>query len=229
MTKQEILSAISQRLGDSTSGFEDPILSNIFDQVIAEMASRDCIRSLRKTATFTFTDSVRGYDTQTLTGLTGTDWPMDFVSLIVPSWGPSYGMLLRKSEEEFLQWRLEHTDTDGNPVTSKPRIWCLTPNEQTLQVDPVPGADDVPPTDGVEAIYIAPPTVLALGDDLTEIRREFIPVIIAGAVKYGARFQDETLNDVPQATRDFETGMLRMRGQAQRDRGRTYRSTYRDY
>lgn len=220
MTKNEILTAAGQRLGDASTTFLQDVLSPIFDQVLAELAANDCLNnSLRRTATYSFVADQRDYSTMTICGL-AMDYPLEITKLLVPTWGAG-GFLRREEEYNFDRWRLTNTDSDGNPVTGQPRIWRLYPNDRTLQVDPVPSADY---EDAFEVLYLAPPTALGLSDPIAEIHAEHMPVIIAGMIRYGFVFQDETLGfDAQTAPQFFELGMLRMKARLQRESGRPKR------
>lgn len=240
MTKLEVLTQAGQRLGDTTTDFL-AILAPIFDEVRRELALHDAIRPLRQTATGTFVVNQQNYPTDTLTGMGTGVFPMDVVRLIVPAWGSGFGtwwpwygndtlsigngILSRLSPEEFVAFRLLWTDSSGNNVANIPRAWTLYPNEQQLQICPVADDDHL---DNFEVEFIAPPATLANGDTITDVHLEFIPVLIAGIIKYGAFFKNETNVDVGAATRDWEIGIIRMKTQAQRQRGRAYRSLYRD-
>ena len=226
MTKLELITRVGERLGDTSADFLT-ILGRVFEDVLAELAANDCIKSLRKTATFTFTANTMNYDTRVITGLAAGHYPMDIISLRIPSWQYA-AKLERFSEADFDNWRSIYTDSVGVAIPGAPKGWRLYPNDQQLQVIPVPRAQDVI-TNGVEILYLKPPAALASGDTITEIRDEHIPALIAGMRKHGLVFQTETLQDLPDAIREFENWKIRMRGEAQRERGRAIRTRYRDF
>jgi hypothetical protein len=227
VTKDDVVAEVARRLGETSADFQ-VLLGTIFDRVLDELASHDCIRSLWRTATFSFVANQRTYSTRTISGLASPHYPRDFKRIIVPAWGPVEGYIVRVKEESFVQFRLGSTDTDGANVTGRPRVWCLTPNEQTMAFDPAPGADDVL-ANGVEALFLVPPNALAGTSPIEEVRQEHIPAIIGGMIKHGLVFQEETLVDRPGAIRDYELMIIHMRGEAQRERGRATRMAFRDY
>lgn len=224
MTKTALLTEIGQRLGDTTSGFLT-ILGNIFDQVLRELAARGAIRSVRQTATFTFTENTQNYSTRTLSGLSSPNYPLDIVQIVVPAW-QSQGYLRRVNDEQFERWRLAYIDESGSPIAGQPQVWRLYPNETQLQVQPVPDGDST--SDSVELEFIAPPTALSGSDAITQVRQEHIPYLVAGCVKYGAPFQDETRMDMRTALLEFEQGIRIMKAEAERKRGMTIQARYRD-
>lgn len=229
MTKTQALTQIGQRLGDTSTAFL-AVLSPIFDEVLRELALHDAIRALRKTATFTLVADQRDYDTATICGIP-TDggvaqYPIDLMRLTVFSWGLGLGELDRVTENEFMRYRLASTDDAGVPVSGRPVRWTLYPNETNLQVDPVASADYAV---ACEVEYIAPPATLADGDDITELRLEYVPVLLAGCIKYGAVFKNETATDMNAAMNDFAVGIVRMKTQRDRRRGMEYRTDYRDF
>lgn len=226
MTRDALIALVGARLGDTSSAF-DTVLEDYFDRVLEELAANECIRSLRKTNTTQFTASTATYSSRTICGMSSPDYPVDIIRLLVPAWGPTAGRLIRLEEEQFLLKRLAFTDSTGAAVTGQPMYWCLYPNDQQLYVTPTPSSSYVV-TNQLEVHYIAPPTVIAGGTDITEIRREHIPVLIAGMVAHGANFQDETLPDLKTARQQFEVGMARMKGLNHREHGRGYRTAYRD-
>lgn len=242
MLKSAVLFQVGQRLGDTTTA-NLAVLSPIFDEVIRELSLHDAIRSVHKTNTFTFVVNQQNYNTSIITGLSASApyvYPIDIVRLLVPAWGAGFGtwwpwagdgisvgngILTRLSPEEFVQYRLLWTDRDGVNVANTPRAWTLYPNEQQLQICPVADSDHL---EDFEIEYLSPPTTLADGDDITEIHLEHIPVVLAGCLKYGAVFKNETQVDMAAATRDWEIGIIRMKTHAQRRRGMAYRTEYRD-
>lgn len=226
MTKQDVLTEIGQRLGDTSSGFQG-VLAPIFDEVIRELSSHDAIATLRRTHTFNWVTNQRDYNTQFVTGLTGNDYPIDVIRFVVPAWGNQEGFIERVSELEFEGYRLANTDSSGNPVLFRPAMWRIYPNQTNVQFDPVPDVYSTGFT--VECFFLAPPTTLGLNDPIVEIRLEHIPFIIAGCVKYGLVFQDETIIDRNTAIQDFEMGIIRMKTQNQREKGRGSRTVYRDF
>lgn len=227
MTRNALITLVGARLGDTSSAF-DTVLEDYFDRVLEELAANECIRSLRKTNTTQFTASTATYSTRTITGMSSPDFPVDIIHLLVPAWGPLTGRLVRLEEEEFLRKRMGFTNSDGTAIEGQPAYWCLYPNDQQLYIAPTPSASYVV-TNQLEVHYIAPPTAIAGGTDITEIRREHIPVLIAGMIAHGANFQDETLPDLKTARQQFEIGMARMKGLAHREHGRGYRTAYRDF
>lgn len=234
MTKQDLLTQIGQRLGDTSAGF-NTILSPILDEVIRDLAANDAIGSLRKTHTFNWVANQRDYDTRGITGLNGstvgapagTDYPIDIIRFVVPAWGNQEGFIERVSELEFEGYRLANTDSSGNPILFRPQMWRVYPNQTNVQFDPVPDAYSTGFT--VECFFLAPPTTLGVNDNIVEIRLEHMPVIIAGCIKYGLVFQDETIIDRTTAERDFLMGMVRMKTQNNREKGRGSRTRYRDF
>lgn len=227
MTKQQILDEVGRRLGDTSSNFVTTVLSPIFDHMLDEMATNDAIQSLRKTATFAFTAGTTSYSTQTITGLTGQIYPLEVRKLLVPRWGTE-GLLERLEEQEFDKWRLHWTKTDGTVQQERPMFWRLYPNYQTLQVLPSPRSADAT-ANAVEITYVAPSSVLLDTDNIAEIQRQHLHVVIAGMIKHGLVFQDETLTDAKTAYREFELGMQRMKNQQAREFPREFRTKYRDF
>ena len=228
MTRTQLVGMVAERLGDSSTDFVADVLDGFFDRVLEEMATNDCLRSLRKVANFSFTAGDDTYSTRTITGLASPDFPVDLIRVMVPAWGSWAGMLTRLEEDAFLKFRLQYVDSTGALVTGQPAVWTLYPNEQQLYIAPAPAAEYVI-TNGVEVQYIAPPTAIASGADITEVRREHLSTIIYGMIAHGANFQDETLPDLASARPLFEAGMARMRAQNQKEPMRDHRIRYRDY
>lgn len=225
MTKTALLTEIGQRLGDTSTTFLT-ILGSIFDEVLREIAARGGLKQVRQVnSAAIFAADTPSYSTRTITGIASPDWPLDIISLRVPEW-QQQGMLVRFNDREFELWRHAYTDSSGTNLTDYPRGWRLYPNETQLQVVPVPHSTAATAT--VEVLYIQPPTALSGGDSIQELRQEHIPWLLAGCVKYGAVFQDETRADVAQYTAEFEFGLRNMIAEAQRERGRTVQARYRD-
>lgn len=226
MTRSELITQVAERLGDTSTSFKDDVLSDFFDRVLEEMATNDCIRSLRKTTTATLTAGDSTYDTRTLTGMSAPDYPVDIIRLLIPALGTS-GMLTRLEEDDFLHHRLSYIDSDGNLISGQPQVWCLYPNEQQLYISPAPSSDYVT-SNSLEVHYIAPPTVIASGTEISEIRREHLTTVIYGMIAHGANFQDETLPDLRSARQMFEAAMYRMKVQNNKEPMRDKRVRYRD-
>jgi hypothetical protein len=226
MTKNELVQRVARRLlmkGDTD--FETTVLEPIVDDVIRELAQRDAIGALRKSTTFNLVQSQQNYDTRTITGLSAPDYPAEIRRLIVYAWGWTEGRLVRRSDPEFERAMLE----DGSTYEARPRIWRTYPNEQQLQVYPLPDADNDAAVVTIE--YIAPPTVLGTATEISEIRDEDLPTIMAGVYRYGVAFQDETITDQRRADLLFEQGIQRMKARRERARfaGRRRQVSYRDY
>jgi len=222
MTKNEVLAEVGKRLGDDSANFLSDVLSPIYDETVFEMAANGCILTLRQTTTFSLVYNQRDYSLDAASGL-GTDiFPIEVQKLIVPQWGVA-GILERKEERDFDAIRISHTDSTGAAVPGQPRIWRIFPNETNLQVDPVPDAASAV---SCEITFIAPPTILADGDPVAEIRRQYIPVVIAGMMTHGLQFQDETVTnlfDGKTAPVFFEAGMARMKERSFAEPGRAKR------
>lgn len=226
MTRTQLVTLVANRLGDASSAFTT-ILDTYFDRVLEEMAAMEAIKSLHKVNTTQFTASTSTYSTRTLTGLSSPDFPVDIKRLVVPAWGPISGILTRLNEDQFLEKRLSHINSDGTYQEGQPQYWCLSPNEQQLYVTPRPSSDYVT-SNQLEVYYISPPTAIGSGTDITEVRREHLMTIIYGMIAHGASFQDETLPDQREARALFDRAMLQMKGLVNRDHGRDHRIQYRD-
>lgn len=221
MTKDDVIAETARRLGDSSSSFLT-ILGTVFDRVLDELAGADCLRALSKVATFTFTLNTRDYSTRTITGLSAPQFPRDIKRILVPRWGPDEGRIHRVSEEQYHEFRLRSTKSDGTNQASRPRVWTLQPNEQQISFDPAPDADSVI-TNAGEVYYLAHATSLSGATEISEVRQSHIPALIGGMLKHGLVFQDETLVDRPLAVQEWELFKQRMRADAHRERGRAVR------
>jgi len=226
MTKTELITEVGQRLGD-TGANNLTILGNIFDQVMREIAARGGLKQLRKVHSSAWmTASTMNYNTQSvITAVASPDYILDIISIRVPAWGDQ-GFLDRMRDSLFEKYRHVYTDSTGTLINGQPFGWRLYPNETQLQIIPAPDATAATAT--AEILYLAPPTALSGGSNITELRQEHIPWLLAGCVKYGASFQDETRNDIPRYTAEFEVGLRRMVGEATRERGKSTRGIYRD-
>lgn len=221
MTKDDILTRVGKRLGDTSSDFLSEVLDPIFDDVMAELALKECIRSLHRVATFTFDEGVTDYSTSDKITGSANVYPRHVLDLKVPGWGYPGGILNRKRDEDWDIIRMSR----GVTLSGTPEMWRLYPNERQFQIWPAPEADDC--TDDVEALYIAPPTVLTSASELTELHAEHVPGIVAGMVWYGLPFQDETLVDRQSAFAQWEMFIGELRRDAKRENGRPVRIKYR--
>jgi hypothetical protein len=226
VTKAEIAELAGKRLGDTSNdanGFL-PILREVLDQVIDELAANECIGSLRREASYQFTAATSTYNSGTACGLASGLYPTRIEKLRVPAWEVESEVVKIEDEELFDSYVAQYGPTYQN----RPRWWRIYPNEQTIEVFPVPRSDDTTAS-ALKILYWAPPDVLEDADDIVEINRLNFHVIIAGLVWHGLPFQDETLMDRDRALMEWQSGMVAMRSQQQRARyGDIRRARYRE-
>jgi hypothetical protein len=203
MTKNELLAEIGRRFGDTSASFRDDVLAGSLDFVLADLASWGCINLLRKAASFAVTLDTRDYPTRTALGILTPNYPLDVLQLTVYAWGPSYGRVPRLSDREFEAQRL----VDGEDARGKWIGWRFWPNESNIQVHP-PADSDAVTGATCEALYLAPPTILAGGDAIEEIRFEHLECLVFGIKARLASFDEATAAD---ATADWQNYIVQRR------------------
>lgn len=202
-TRTEIVTEAARRLGDQSSDFVAEV-NSAFDYVLADLALEGCIQDLRKVASSAVTvTSQINYDTRTLCGLSSPHYPSQVYSLRVRAWGAA-GILRRASDQEY-EW-LRHCD--GENATGRPYVWRVYPNIRQVQLWPPASSENADAT--LEVEYLAPPSILAGGDDISELRFEDLETIIYGLMARGVGFKDQTAIDLEAAFASYIAGRNRM-------------------
>jgi len=209
-TRTELVAEAGRRLGDSSAAFVSEI-DLCFDWVLRDLAGAEAISDLKRTATFAIIASQTDYDTQTITGLASPYYPLRIEQIRVGAWGLA-GLIPRLSDTDFDLIRASFDTTEGRFAG-----WRVYPNEQTLQV--VPAASGVEALDTAEVTYVAPPAVIAAGDELTEVRTEFAETVIFGMMARMAPFKEDYAAEGQLWWQLYVAGRSRMRGQRFNSRG----------
>lgn len=210
MTKAEILNLAGLRLGDNSTAFVDTVLSPLFTLVLLDLASAECIELVKRTAEFEVVAGKRGYSLQEITGQTPHPI-MRALQLRVYEWSSMQPEF--RPDQTFEEIRM----SQGEAATGKWRAWRVFPNSRNLEVTPPAGADDaVNATTGLPVMaqltYIANPRSYGDDVDLTDLHAEDIPCIVAGLLKYGAPFGDQTMETLPSDMVEWETKKREMYG-----------------
>lgn len=210
MTKAEILNLAGLRLGDNSAAFVDTILAPLFTLVLLDLASAECIELVKRTAEFEVIEDKRGYSLQEITGQTPHP-VMRALQLRVYEWGSAQPKFW--PDQRFEELRLGQ----GETATGKWQAWRVFPNSRNLEVTPPAGEDDaVNETTGLPVMaqltYIANPRSYGLDVDLTDLHAEDIPCVVAGLVKFGAPFGDQTMETLPLDAAMYETMKREMWG-----------------
>jgi hypothetical protein len=192
MTRNELLSEVLKRLGDTSSQMILTI-DALYDLVLADMAARGALSSLRKITTGTFTTNTELYSTTTLLGLV----PYDVLMIFIPSLGLPDGILEKVSVERYMAQRtLQGAATTGLPV-----MWTFWPNEDTLAFWPTPSVTYN--TVAFSMWHVTAPIPIISSAQITEVRTEDLHTLVAGIYKFAAAYFD---NDSPEM-KQIDVGM----------------------
>jgi hypothetical protein len=218
MTKQDVLDQVGREVQDTSPGFL-AILASGFDWVVLELAQRGAIEQLIRTATFQFAPTVASYSTRTCTGLAAPYYPSEIRRLTVAGWGAE-GRLRKLTEDQFDRYVLGWGSQTGRPFA-----WRLYPNSSTIEVYPIPDADNSGANGLVTVEFRSPPVMLTPTENISEILVEDVPTLKAGLYMQGVKFRDETYQDRQEALARFEQGIaaMKLRQWNMRYRGRDLR------
>lgn len=234
MLKSDILAECSRRLGDEDPTFISTKLSPAFDYVMLELHQANALSTLRQETPFQFTSpacsivaatNVMIIDTVAVLGKMpdriSDDW-------FVPEWQSPFAFIKRVSDREFK----EHIVLGGSTVGSvnKPRVWRVFPTLARVQTYPAPSPDVATATCYME--WEAAPTFpLADSATITEVLMSDMPTLLAGLVRHGCGYRDETLNDrnLIEAQWQQGVGLMRQRKVEQIQTGRVKQIKYSDF
>lgn len=188
-TKRDILTQAGRQLGDTSTEFVTDILEPTFDFVLSDLTADECIRAVRRLATFEVEADRYEYDTRTICKLT-PHHPAEVLSLFVPDWGAPYGRVPVSIDPE--RWdglRMQY----GTKWRERWRAWRLYPNNRTLQVYPPARAEDA----GVdcEITFIAPWRAIGMDEDVLDLAQEDIECVALGLQAKGATFSETLQQD----------------------------------
>jgi hypothetical protein len=189
--------------------------------VLLDLASAECIEPLRRSFEFPVISGKRGYSVREITKQTPHPI-MRAERLTIYAWGTILGKPAFLPDARFEDLRL----SQGEDAEGKWLGWRMFPNSDNLEVTPPAGDDDAfdEDTDApimAQLVAIVHPRAYQDDDDLTEIHAEDIPCVVAGLVKWGAPFGDETLQTMPDSMVDYE--QLKREVWGRRHNGRTGR------
>ena len=211
MTKGEIITLAARKLGDTSAAFIADVVSPFLELVLLELASNESIEQVRKSVDFEVVSGQRGYSTREITGQVAHS-PMAIEQIMVYAWGPTHARVPRLDWEQFQALRVD----GGETQTGMWQAWRLFPNSDNLEVYPPAGAaeavDDNDNTVLAQVVYVASPRSYLDTQELPDIHAEDIPAIVAGMVKHGAPFGDETMVDAQMIFQQWEMEKARMWG-----------------
>ena len=209
MTRREILQQAGGLLGDQSAAFLTDVLNPLFDLVMLELGQRECLKTaLQRSASFTLVADRRDYETREILQLQPPHYPSRIIELTAGVWGITDGAIEEWGHERFKRERL----FDGDAKRGRPRGWRLWPNNRTLQVHPPCDADAAGTR--VDVLYVAPPAMIGLDDDVTELLAEDIPTVVAGLRYHGATFEEITVSDRQINATAYEMAIRQMWGRA---------------
>jgi hypothetical protein len=204
MTRTELVAAAARRLGEESDAFKS-IIDNEFPFVIRDLAAHQAMGLLTASATVTLTASTRAYNVKTLLSISNEVW--DIESVVVYDWGPTQGIIRRANTNyEFMQQRL----TDGETCEGRPTLWRFFPLRSTIEFHPIPDADAAAAS--FEIAYIAEPTVVASGTEVSQVRIEDQETIVWGLMARMAPFKEDYANDADKWWQLYLAGIERMKG-----------------
>lgn len=215
MLKSEIIDRVSELVQDSSGGMR-ALISGWINIVLDDIASRGHLRSLEREETTPIITGERDYELPAQT---------DHVfKVFVPAWGIA-GILKKIDHDEFI----EKLMCDGANAQGQPRYYNLFGN-RTIRLHPPAAAEFATGDNNIDySLHLMKYKDIAhLADDeeITEIKIKHIPVIIAGAYHFGARF--DALGDVADARATYERGVNRIIGDQDADLERAKQVRYRD-
>jgi len=214
VTKDEIIQQVGRRLTSISPALE-PIVGEVFDFVLVDLAQRGVISALYTEATFALgAEGVYQYNTRTITGLAAPHYPYLVQSVLVPAWGYPNGVLVRVDKPTFDAARL------SSSVYGRPRIWRIYPNE--TQLETWPPVDRANAAASARVLYLAPPTLISGPTEITEVRFEDLNTLVNGCLYWAARYfpadQVEGVQDQAHAQALYESGAARMQARAEQRR-----------
>lgn len=217
MTKLEIITLAARSLGDTSTAFINDAVRPFFELVLLDLANYQCIEPLRRSFDFHVIADKRGYSVKEITKQTPHP-VMKAERVLVYEWGASNQPCLTP-DSRFEEIRLR----EGEAARGKWKAWRLFPNSDNLEVTPPAGSDDAFDADtGLPVVAqltaILHPRAYGDNDDVTEIFAEDIPVVVAGLVKMGAAFGDETLVTATADMLNYEQGKREMWGRRHNNR-----------
>jgi hypothetical protein len=212
VTKDDIIQQVGRRL-TSISSTLNTIVGEVFDFVLADLASRGAISALSKEATFTLgAAGVYQYNTRTITGLAAPHYPYRVQALLVPAWGYPDGVLVQVDKQTFDAAQL------GNTTYGRPRMWRIYPNETQLEM--WPPVDAANAAASARVFYLAPPTSISGATEITEVRFEDLNTLVNGCLYWAARYlpadqAEGIIQDQAQVQALYESGAARMQARAE--------------
>lgn len=217
MTRDQLLTEVLERLGDASSTMASKI-GDIFDLVLADMASRGILSALRQLSTgFNVVLGQEVYTTQAITGLSNPDYPYDILGLFIPSYGYPAAIIEKVAMDRYQSRKAL------NSANGQPEMWTLFPNETAIAIWP-PASATYAGTGTAYLYYVKPPTAISGSTEISEVRREDLHVLVSGVYKFASGFFDnETIEqlsaDQAKYSAHYEQGIAVMTARA---RGRLF-------
>lgn len=215
-TRLALVTEAARRLGDQSAPFLTEV-DAAFPFVIDDMAAREAISELRKTANFTVVLNQEDYSTATMVGSTAPDYPLYIEKLYVPSWGMD-SIPEAENDTDYDRYKQGRFNTVPPQIAGTWQVWRLYPNEAQIQVWPPADADHAG-ANLAYVTYVATPTINASGAETAQIRRIFQETVVYGLMARSAEFKDETADDFERYWQLYLDAVNRIWGQRFNHRG----------